>query len=761
MSKFEYHMDSYERVVYELGMSGMTDTTPLSMGDILSSLEPYFKTKTKSKGAFNNTNQRTDYFIKQESSGYSFSEEGFHKFNKLYQVVRSETNRSEKLSEFFDFYLEDEILKYSSRETPAVVIDFSKIERWDIDFAEQLIMDPVTTMEYIENSLLENKIIDMDMDIQRDLKIQPEKPRIEIINLPMTHEVEQIRNVKKLGKFVQVRGRTSMQNLAKAQAVTTAFQCARCDHITYVSQSFDSKLLEPQECSNDMCGRNGPFKLLPQPETVFVDAQMINLESPKGQVPLKVALQGHQCEPPWIRDGKIVVVTGRLLYTSIYLRNGKRSDFEYLLEANSIRFADESVSSPPTEQEIEMFEEWAQDPEDLRDRIVNSIAPHIHGYHIEKNATSLSLFSDWTWDLDPRDVVARSSIHVLLLGDPGVAKSQIMKDLLFLAPKSKYAQIVGSTPGGLANSAIQKDGEWFIKAGLFSHADQGVMGLDEIDKFRNKDDINCMINVLEEQTQVVSKAGITEVQFNGRTAVIATANPSRGNLNRIDPILDQTDLPLYIMQRFDLIFVIFDTPDKHHDKEVAHAVYLQHKDTNSKRQDIKREIEPDLFRKYILYSRSKPTPVIPESVETILSDYYLSIRGRHQETKDPLISARSLNNLFRIARAIARRELSTEVTETHAMLAISLTRSSIQSLSLGVEDHSVTDYGSTKSQRERIYDVWSAIKEVCKNKESATIEDIVSLKNLDMIETEHTIQVLKRQGEIFCVKDGGYRAVKA
>lgn len=758
MTEFEYHMNSYERVVYELGLAGMTDNSHMLMGDILTALETHFKTKTKGKDSFNNTFKRTDYIIKENVAEYLFSLEGYLAFEKLNKITRSESNRSAKLTEFFKIFLEDEILKYTNREAQAVIIDYSIIVRWDPDFAEQLIKDPETTIEYLENSLLDNYFIELDLDNQRQLFIQSDKPKIEIINLPITYEVEQVRNVNNLGKLVQVQGRTSLQNLTKAQSSIAAFQCVRCEHITYITQPFDSKLVEPPECENDTCGRAGPFKMLPQPETVFIDTQIVTLESPKGQVPIKVALQGHQCEPPWVRDGKIVKVAGVLKHSTLYLRNGKRSDFEYILLANSIRFADESMSLPPTEEEIEMFEEWAKDPEDLRHRIVESIAPHIHGYQTEKNATSLSLFSDWTWDYDPRDVVARSSIHVLLLGDPGVAKSQIMKDLLFLAPKSKYAQIVGSTPGGLANSAIQKDGEWFIKAGLFSHADQGVMGLDEIDKFRNKDDINCMINVLEEQTQVVSKAGITEVQFNGRTAVIATANPSRGNLNRFDPILDQTDLPLYIMQRFDLIFVIFDTPDRSHDKEVAHAVYMQHKDTRNNRQDIVREIEPDIFRKYVLYARTKPTPEIPESIETILSDYYLSIRGRHQETKDPLISARSLNNLFRVARAIARRELATCVTENHARLAISITRSSIQSLSLGVEDHSVSNYGSTKSQRERISDIRSAIVQICKNKESATIEDIVFVKNLDVTEVEHTIQTMKRKGELLRV-GGGYRLV--
>ena len=757
MIDFEYTMNTYEQVVYELGQAGMTDKDPMLMGDILTALQPYFKSKIKGKNSFNNTFKRTDYFLKQDVGVYIFSQEGYIAFQKLDKIIRDEVNHSEKLSEFFRVFLKDEILQYTNGESPAVEIKYSKIEIWDLDFAEQLITDPATSIEHLENTLYDNEFILNDIDLKRELGII-EKPKIEIINLPNTQEVEQVRKVQNLGKFVQVHGRTSLQNLSKAQATITAFQCMRCDHITYVVQSFDSKLVQPQECENEMCGRNGPFRLMAQPETIFVNTQIITIESPKGQVDIKVALQGHQCEPPWVRDGKVVKITGQLLHTSIYLRSGKRSDFEYLLLANSIRLVDESQTLPPSEEEIEMFEEWAKDPEDLRYRLVESIAPYIHGYHTEKTAISLSYFSDWSWYDDPTDVVVRSSIHVLLLGDPGVAKSQLVKDALRLAPKGKFAQIVSSTPGGLANSAIQKDGEWYLKGGIFSHADQGVMGLDEIDKFKNKDDVNCLINVLEDQYQVVSKAGITEVHFNGRTAVLATANPSLGNFNRFDPIMDQTNLPLYIMQRFDLVFIITDIPNKEHDTAVARAIYEQHKNTHLTGRDIERVIDVGLFKKYIIYARSKPVPELPEKIEKYASEYYLAIRGRPNDSNDPLITARSLNNLYRVARALARQELASCITETHIKLAISLIQSSIQSLAFGMDDHSVLSYGSTKSQRERISEIRSAIKHICINKDSATIADIVFIKNLDETEVTHTIQMMKRQGELIRI-GSGYRLV--
>ena len=757
MYDFEYQMNTYERVLYEVGQAGMTEYSAISLFDIHAALKNHFGSISISKQNFKNTVHRKEYFSKTDIVEYVFTPEGYAAYDKLYQIMNSETNRSDKMNEFFKLYLDDEIHAYINETNPAVVIDYDKLCRWDVEFADELLDDSENTINYMENSLLDNNFIEIDLDFKQGTE-NFKKPTIEIINLPTTVDLNEARKSKNVTKFIQVLGRVSLQNESRDQTTTGAFQCLRCDHITYVDQPFDTKQVEPPECGSDSCRRNGPYKLLPQPESVFIDTQIISLESPKGQVSLKVALQGYQCQPPWVRDGKMVKITGILKHSTLYTRGGPRSDFEYVLLANSIRFADESKTLPPNEEEIKMFQEWVKDPADLRYRIIESIAPHIHGFTKEKDALSLTAFSDWTWDLDPEEVVVRSSIHVLLLGDPGVAKSQMMKDMLHIAPKSKYGQIVGSTPGGLANSAIQKDGDWFIKAGLFSHADQGVMGLDEIDKFRNKEDINCMINVLEEQSQVVSKAGITEVQFNGRTAVIATANPNRGKFNRFDPILDQTDLPIYIMQRFDLIFVILDTPNSSHDAKVAHAVYEQHKHTVQTRDEMVREIDSNLLRKYILYARTLPVPELPESIEKLYTDYYVKLRGRHKSDDDPLISARSLNNLFRVARSIARRELSTVVTEAHAKHALDLINTSIQSLSFGVEDHSVMEYGSSKSQRDRIKDIRDAIEHICKTKDSATIADIVFVKNLDQSEVEHSIQTLKRKGELIKI-GAGYRLV--
>ena len=114
-------------------------------------------------------------------------------------------------------------------------------------------------------------------------------------------------------------------------------------------------------------------------------------------------------------------------------------------------------------------------------------------------------------------MIDRSSIHVLLFGDPGIAKSQIIKDVVYIAPKGKFGQVVNMSRGGLSTVAVQEKGEWFVKSGFFSQADQGVAGLDEIDKVKDPKDLDCLVSVLNDQIQLVSKIGKNDVPFNTRT----------------------------------------------------------------------------------------------------------------------------------------------------------------------------------------------------------------------------------------------------
>lgn len=741
-------LNKYEQIIFWLGRAGMTENETLNSFDILSHLEVHFGSRQGAKQNFHNTVRRTDY-IEKRNSEYHFTSEGYKLFTKLEKRISDEEKADQNISEFFNVFLGNEIEKMVMSGSNILEIPLNLVHKGlGSDFVDLLLMNPETKIKELTAALKEEAIFYDD---------EFKDPVIEITGLEKVHQIEEVRRSDLLGQLVEVEGRVMLQTQTKPRALIAAFECKRCNHVHFISQIPGGLLIRPWECENDICGRKGPFELMGKPETVFVDSQIITLESIKGQLNIKIALKDNQCQPPWMRDGKIIRVVGILKHSIEYYKAGPKSDFEYIIFANSIRFSDESIVSPPTAKDIELFQTWAADPLELRHKIINSIAPHIHGLTFEKDAASLALFSDWTWDKDPNQTIVRSSIHILFIGDPGTAKSQVIRDIIHLSPKGKFAQITGSTKGGLANSAIQINGEWVIKAGIFSHADQGLLGLDEIDKFPSRDDINCLINVLEDQIQIVSKVGQAEIPFNGRTAVLATANPKLGFLTQVDPIIDQLDLPLYIMQRFDLIFVIYDIPEKHKDPKIAEAIFKIHENTEHSREQIIRDIDTDLLRKYILYARSKPVPQISQRAKKQLTDYYLSIRSQSNNGnghKDPLMTARSLSSLYRLSRAVARRELAAEVTEEHANYAISLSSASIRSLTKYEMDSTAFEYGGTRSQRDRIKDIKDAIIQTCKTKESATLEDITFLKNLDPVDTEHTIMLLKRNGEIMRVGSG-------
>lgn len=470
---------------------------------------------------------------------------------------------------------------------------------------------------------------------------------------------------------------------------------------------------------------------------------------------IKAALNGCLCMPPWERDAKVVHTCGIVRAWQKIGTLGKSPYFEWVVDVNSIKIVDDNNVEPPTEDEIKQFEAWAKNPHELRKKFLSSIAPHIFGMMDIKDACSLSLFSDWNWGLDPRNVIDRSSIHVLLFGDPGIAKSQIIKDVVYIAPKGKFGQVVNMSRGGLSTVAVQEKGEWFVKSGFFSQADQGVAGLDEIDKVKDPKDLDCLVSVLNDQIQLVSKIGKNDIPFNTRTAVLGAANPKGGHLKASEDIIEQiqSTIPSYIFQRFDLIFAIPDNPDEAKDSIVADTVNERYRTRIINRKNIKREIPVELLQKYILYARTKSLPDIELSAQKLIKEFYLKIRKVSKEY--PVIGARQLEDLNRMAIAIARREMSPKVTEDHVKYAIGLMKASQATWSSG-DDYGMYNYGRTKSQAEQVNSIRTAIKDICVKESYARIEDIAFTSGMDLIQVEHTIILMEKNKEVYHVA-GGYR----
>jgi len=215
----------------------------------------------------------------------------------------------------------------------------------------------------------------------------------------------------------------------------------------------------------------------------------------------------------------------------------------------------------------------------------------------------------------------------------------------------------------------------------------------------------------------------------------------------------ESTIPSYIYQRFDVIFVIKDVPDKEKDSIVADNINKMHNDPTQSRKAITRAISPDMFRKYVIYARTKPVPEFEPNAQKLIKDYYLTQRGMTQSGGYPVISARQVSNINRLSKAIARREMALKVTEEHVKYAIGIMRASTSTL--GEEgDYGIYNSGRTKSQVEKIKLIKDAIKEVCKKEQSAGISDIAFASGLDIMQIEHTLMMLERNREVFKANRG-------
>ncbi|PWB55602.1 MAG: hypothetical protein C3F06_02400 [Candidatus Methanoperedenaceae archaeon] len=735
-------MNTHDTVISILGDSGKQQWTRSEIMEILS--EQLRIEKREAGQKFDVVNNRFDYFEKtsDDSQKYHFSKSGNLKYKSLKKLKESERGFNTAVERFIRNYYWNEFLECIHKEKEYIEIDYQKIWVGFHYLKDLLEKDPDEALSKFNKAIQK---ISVPADNEK-------WPGISIFN---TGEILQVEDVKteQIGQFIEIEGRVVAQNLTQPKIVNAAFKCKYCGEIMILPQS-EGKFVEPYQC--DSCERKGQFILQQKPESDYIDAQNIILESIRGgQVNIKVALNGCLCRPPWERDAKVVHICGIVRAWQKIGTLGKSPYFEWVVDVNSIKIVDDNNVEPPTEDEIKQFEQWAKNPHELRKKLLSSIAPNIFGMMDIKDACSLSLFSDWNWELDPRNVIDRSSIHVLLFGDPGIAKSQIIKDVVYIAPKGKFGQVVNMSRGGLSTVAVQEKGEWFVKSGFFSQADQGVAGLDEIDKVKDPKDLDCLVSVLNDQIQLVSKIGKNDIPFNTRTAVLGAANPKGGHLRISDDIIEQIQatIPSYIFQRFDLIFVIPDIPDKERDSIVVDTINERYRTRVTNRKNLKRDVPMELLQKYILYARTKPLPEIELSAQKLIKEYYLKIRQISKEY--PVIGARQVEDLNRMSLAVARREMAAKVSEEHVKYAMGLMKAALSTLSSG-NDYGMYNYGRTKSQADQVKSIRNAIKELCVKESYARIEDIASLSGMDMIQVEHTIILMEKNKEVYHVT-GGYR----
>ncbi|KAM9953703.1 hypothetical protein ACTFIR_008794 [Dictyostelium discoideum] len=531
-----------------------------------------------------------------------------------------------------------------------------------------------------------------------------------------------------ISKLVKVQGIVISASRTQPKPSTMVVKCKNCQHTQtlHIRPGIVSSVL-PQQCergSND-AGKpcpNNPYVVLSDQST-FVNQQILKLQEspetiPTGEMPRHIILSLDKSLADKITPGTRIKVLGVL---GIFEGGGKRKEIAGgTIRTNYLRVLgitsdnagrDSMHFTPSEEQSFKVFSRR----QDLRNIIASSIAPAIYGHEDIKRAISCQLFGGSSKKL-PDKMRLRGDINLLLLGDPGTAKSQLLKFVEKVAPISVYTSGKGSSAAGLTASVIREPstGEYYLEGGAMVVADGGVVCIDEFDKM-NVDDRVAIHEAMEQQTISIAKAGITTI-LNSRTSVLAAANPVYGRYN--DAADDNINFQSTILSRFDLIFIVKDPKNEKRDFIISkHVINIHEKSSRSggsgsvgnNTYDLSNTVVDDshigenevtiqYLKKYIAYARSRISPRLSEDAVTTLKNHYVSVRAKSKEqeminngsygggggSKNSVeterkkrknaipITVRQLEAIIRISESLAKMSLSPIATNEHAKEAIRL-----------------------------------------------------------------------------------------
>ncbi len=654
-----------------------------------------------------------------------------------------------KFTEFVEEFCKEQLLKRIKKDEKFLLIDFSELIKFDPELAENVLEQPEETIKAAEIAIE-----------QFDTLGNVKKFHARFVNLPISQKI-MIRDIrsKHINKLLLAEGTVRQKSDVRPQVISAKFECPSCGNIINVLQ-LDSKFKEPTRCG---CGRKGKFRLL---DKELVDAQGIALEESSedlegGEQPkrMNILLKNDLVSPiseKRTNPGSKIRITGRLKEVPILAKDGGKSTrFDLMIEVNSVESIEEDFSSIEisNEEEREILE-LSRDPK-LQQKLVNSVVPSIYGHDKIKEAVLMQMAGGVRKTRDD-GAITRGDIHILLIGDPGAGKSQILKRISKIAPKGRFISGKGASGAGLTAAVVKDEfmSGWSLEAGALVLGNKGVCCIDELDKM-SSDDRDAMHEALEGQTVTISKANI-QATLRAETTVLAAANPKFGRFDPYEIIPKQIELPSTLINRFDLIFPVRDLPEKTKDDKLATFILNLHQTPDM----VKPEIESATLRKYLVYARQRINPKLTDGAIEEIKKYYLKMRSsgsEEGEIKAIPISARQLEALIRMAEATSRLSLSDKVTRKDAKKAIDLMHYCLVQVGMDPETGNIDidriSTGIPASERSHISTIKEIINELEKKLgKTIPIDDIVDeakQKGIEEENIEETIQKLKRAGDIF------------
>jgi replicative DNA helicase Mcm len=660
---------------------------------------------------------------------------------------------------FLDFFKID---KYRERisnmavaGTKSFVVDFDELLATEPKLAQQLMEDPDEYLEYA------NRAAKAQLQIE-----EPEYAEaignitVRFRGLPEAIPLR-ILGSKHIGHLVMLEGIVVRASPARPMVMEAAFKCKWCGAMSHVIQS-GPFLTAPLACNAPECRRKGSFEFV-QEESSFIDSQDVRIQErpedlPPGQLPrwLDIKLLERDLVDA-ARPGDHVSVVGIVRAVAPTLpKVGRLRSFRLHLDSNYI---DVESKEPEkvliTPEEEKKILELAKDPE-IHVKILHSLAPSVYGNEHLKEAIMYLLFGGTAKQFP--DITIRGDMNVLIVGDPGTAKSQLLQYVSKIAPRGLYTSGRGTTAAGLTAAVLRdKTGGMTLEAGALVLADKGVAAIDEMDKMRTEDRV-AIHEVMEQHTVSVAKGGIVAT-LNARTSILAAANPTLGRYDPYRTVSENISLPVTILSRFDLIFVLRDVPEEVKDAKMTEHILDLHRTGVA---PAEAPIEPELFRKFVSYAKNVKPKLTQNALES-LRDFYLRMRSASETEGTPVaITARQLESLVRIAEARARVALRDEVTLEDAEKAIEIMKISLEQVGIDISsqafDIDIIMTGKPKSLRDKLSIILGLITTL--EKETGMVDKERLMERLqteyDILsgEAERLIGQMLKEGTLFEPKIG-------
>ncbi len=637
---------------------------------------------------------------------------------------------------------------------PSLVVDYIDLDSYSPILAKEITHQPDEYFAAFNEAVL-SVLREIHPDYEQEIR---DKIRVRIGNYTVQKGLREI-NADLIDKLVSVSGMVVRSSEIKPLAKKVAYLCTNCNTVTE-AQLKGLVLKKPQKCQ--ACSER---ELEMDPEnSLFIDFQMVRLQElpedlPAGQLPhyVEVTVMGDlvdQCRP-----GDRIMLTGIIRIEQEQLApQAKTSLFRLRMEGNNIEYLGGRAGSKDT-RTVDRIAISADDERQIRaiatkpdayEKLIASFAPHIYGHEVIKEAILLLIVGSVTKKLDDGST-RRGDINVLLVGDPGTAKSEMLKFAAKIAPRGLYTSGRGSTAAGLTAAVIRdKSGIMMLEAGAVVLGDQGLVCIDEFDKIK-PEDRSALHEVMEQQTCSVAKGGIVAT-LNARTSILSAANPMYGKYDPYKNITENVNLPVPLLTRFDLIFIVRDMPEKEKDNLIASHILEIHKDAEHA---AKPAIEIDLFSKYLSYTKQGEPMLTPEAIDIVRS-YYMDMRKVESEGMIT-VTPRQLEGLVRLSTARARLLLKDKVDADDARRAIYLVDQMMRTAGVDVNTGK-TDLGvlygkpqSVVSKEKQFMEVFKGLSGTENNdvEDKALVAELVKTGKFSDEDAKKYIQKFNREGQIF------------